>query len=116
MKGHAKRNTPMMTILFSPVRRDGLLEVTRAGDRLSVNGTEVDFSKLEPGARLEAARTGSDWVMGAERAADGALSVTLLLPHGPGAQDAHRFPAPRTLAGDGPVPLPDAEDAQDAEG
>jgi hypothetical protein len=40
------------------------------------------------------------------RDADGLLTVPVILPHGPDAPEARRFPAPLLVTADGPVALP----------
>lgn len=95
-----------MKIRFAPMRLESGLTVTRQGERLEINGAEVDFSDLAPGDYQSAGQIDCDLVVGAERDATGALCVTLILPHGPDAPPEVRFPEPVTLTEDGPVPLP----------
>lgn len=95
-----------MKIRFSPMRLETDLTVTRRGEKLEINDEEVDFSDLAPGEYQSAGQIGCDLVVGAERDGAGALCVTLILPHGPDAPHALRFPEPVILTEDGPVPLP----------
>jgi hypothetical protein len=104
-----------MQITFSPMRRDGPLELSRSGDTLLVNGEAFDFSPLPEGATLPRAAIASDLFAGPVERADGTLSLTLVLPHGARAPQETLFPAPLTLTGDGPVSLPpfDTEETGD---
>lgn len=95
-----------MDLIFTPQRRDATLALVRHGDRLSLNGAEIDFSDLAEGAVLSEAETGSPWIKSVARSADGRLEVTLILPHGPDAPEARCDPGRMRLTGDGPVPFP----------
>ncbi|ETX26451.1 hypothetical protein, partial [Roseivivax isoporae] len=96
-----------MHLILSPARRDEPLALSRAGDVLTVNGQVLDFGPLPEGATLPRAAIDCRWIAGdVERAADGTLTVPLILPHGPDAPEATRFPDPVTLTADGPVTLP----------
>lgn len=95
-----------MQITLTPVRRDDSLTVLRAGDTLVLNGLALDL------AAYDAEAAPCDWIVGQPLRLAGTWQVTLILPHGPvddpgqpGAQ-AVLFPAPLSLAGDGPVVLP----------
>jgi hypothetical protein len=100
-----------MNITFSPVRRDDRLVLSKSGEVLTVNGTDLDFGPLPAGALLPRDAIGCDWIAGdVERDAAGALTVPLILPHGPDAPEAARFPAPLTDVADGAVTLPGEED------
>lgn len=98
-----------MQITFSPMRRDTPITVSRSGDTLTINGTAFDFSPLPEGATLPREAIASDWFAGPVERIDGVLHVALVLPHGAGAPHETLFPAPITLAGDGPVSLPPYE-------
>lgn len=102
-----------MNIIFSPVRRPGHYTLRKDGDSLTIGGTAFDFAALPDGATLPlSAITGpmAEWFAGpVERDATGALTVRLVLPHGPGAPKAARFPAPLSVSADGPVDLPSHE-------
>ena len=95
-----------MQINFSPVRRDTPLTVVKQGDTLVVNGTEFDFSAVPEGATLPADAIDSDLFVGPVSRANGELSLTLMLPHGPNPSQAVAFPQPITVNADGPVELP----------
>jgi len=97
-----------MNITFSPMRRDDTLALSKSGDTLTINGEAFDFSGLPNGATLPRSAVSSDWIAGdIERDDAGVLNVPLLLPHGPGASDAAKFPEPITVADDGPISLPE---------
>ena len=95
-----------MQIAFSPVRRNETLTLHRAGDVLTINGEAFDFGPLPDGATLPREAIDSDWFAGPVERIDGLLHLTLVLPHGPHAPEATRYPAPVVLTGDGPVALP----------
>ena len=96
-----------MKISFVPQRRDDTLTVVKAGDVLTINGEDFDFSVIPPGATLPAAAVTSDFICGdVSRSEDGELELTLLLPHGPNPSEAVAFPAPLLDPEDGPLPLP----------
>lgn len=78
----------------------------RAGDVLTINEIAYDFSPLPEGATLPRAAVACEWLASDVERIDGALHLTLILPHGPNAPEATRFPEPVTLTGDGPVALP----------
>ncbi|HTO32074.1 MAG TPA: hypothetical protein VL202_12970 [Pararhizobium sp.] len=97
-----------MQITFSPQRSDATLAVTKDGDTLVINGVAFDFSVIPEGGILPAAGVECDFVIGDVRREDGALTLTLLLPHGPNPEDAVRFPEMILDAADGVIPLPGA--------
>ena len=101
-----------MNLTLSPVRRDETLTVSRAGDVLTINGENFDFSGVPDGATLPRDAIASDWIAGDVTREGGVLTVPLILPHGAVPADraedmaATMFPEPITLTGDGPVDLP----------
>ncbi|WP_209427529.1 DUF4376 domain-containing protein [Pararhodobacter sp. SW119] len=97
-----------MRIAFSPIRRDGTLSLERAGDTLLLNGTAFDFAPLPEGAMLPPEAMDGDWFAGPVERIAGVLHLALFLPHGRDAAEAARFPAPITVAVDGPIALPGA--------
>ena len=106
-----------MRIDLIPQRRDERLVLARAGDVLSVNGTDYDFGALPEGALLPREAVDCDWLASDVERAGGVLRLALILPHGAraGAQTLH--PAPLVLTGDGPVALPpyEIEESADAD-
>lgn len=95
-----------MHITLSPVRSDMPLRLERHGDTLVFNGESLDLSPIPDGATLPAAATGCPWIAGDVDRRDGALHLTLVLPHGADAPPETLFPAPLMLVADGPVALP----------
>ena len=97
-----------MQITLIPVRMTGALTIDRQGDVLTINGEAFDFSPLPEGAVLPRAAVTCDWLASDVLRLGGQLQLSLILPHGPDASAATRFPAPLTLTADGPVDLPGA--------
>ena len=95
-----------MKITLSPQRRDDTLTVTKQADVLIINGTEYDFTDLSDGGTLPADAVDSEYVIGSVDRVNGELELTLLLPHGPNASEAARFPEPIMDPADGEVELP----------
>lgn len=95
-----------MKISFSPVRMDSTLEVAKAGDTLTINGTAFDFSVIPEGATLPAAAVPSEFVVGDVSRDDGELSLTLLLPYGPVPLGYHFEPEALVDPADGVLALP----------
>lgn len=96
-----------MRISLSPQRRDDTLALSKAGDVLTVNGEQFDFSSLPDGATLPAGKVPCDWITGPVERVGGELQLTLLLPLGPPPWSANvSHPQPLTVAADGPITLP----------
>lgn len=95
-----------MRLLLSPQRSDAAVAISAVGDVLTLNADALDFSQLPEGATLPQAAIKSPWIAGDVTRVDGVLQVPLLLPLGPNASKAARFPAPITITQDGPVELP----------
>lgn len=96
-----------MQLVFSPIRMDGELTIHVAGNVLTLNGTAIDLSGVPNGGTLAQGDIASDWIAGdVTRDTDGLLTVPVLLPHGPNAPEARRFPASADVDEDGPVALP----------
>jgi len=96
-----------MKLLFSPQRRDDVLILSKSGDALTVNGTVYDFSPLPDGATLPREAIDCEWVCGDVSRINGELEIPILLPHGPDASEAARFPEPMAVTIDGEVVLPE---------
>lgn len=96
---------------------DRQLTLYAQGDALTINGQTYDFSPLPEGATLPRAAVECEWLASDIERIDGALHLTLILPHGPNAPEVTRFPAPIAVTGDGPVALPpyDIEDEDHAD-
>ena len=99
-------------ITLSPIRSDAVLEVSRTGEVLVVNGLRLDCTDLPEGDRIAADAAGCEALVSDILAQAGALHLTLLLPHGPEAGEAALFPAPLVLAEDGPARLPTDPEAE----
>lgn len=95
-----------MNITLSPQRRDDTLTVSKSGDILIINGQTFDFSAIPDGATLPCEAIDSEYITGDVERIDGTLHLTLLLPHGPNASEAVRFPKPIIDPTDGPLELP----------
>lgn len=95
-----------MFITLTPMRRDDALTLHRAGDVLTISGTEYDFTPLPEGALLPRAAVDCDWLASDVTRTGGQIRLTLILPHGTDAPAARRAPAPLSLTADGPVVLP----------
>jgi len=95
-----------MQISFSPVRGDAPLELSVTGEVLTVNGLTLDLSVIPDGATLPQAAVACDLLASDIERVAGQLQLKLLLPHGPEAPEATRWPAPITISSDGPVNLP----------
>ena len=95
-----------MKLTLSPTRRDETLTASKAGDTLTLNGEKFDFGPLEEGETLPADAIDSPWIMGDVTRADGALHITLRLPHGANAPEETRFPERITNPPDGEIALP----------
>lgn len=104
-----------MILTFSPIRMDATLAASVDGDVLTLNGIALDFGPLPSGATLPRAAIDNPWIAGAvERAADGTLTVPLLLPHGGSAPHETRFATPITVLA-GVVALPAHDTVETAE-
>ena len=95
-----------MHIKLSPTRRDETLTASRDGDTLTLNGEAFDFGPLEEGETLPADAIDSPWIVGDVARTDGALHVTLRLPHGANAPEETRFPETIIDPPDGEIALP----------
>jgi hypothetical protein len=95
-----------MHITLSPQRRDDTLTVVKTGEVLTINGDEIDFSVIPDGATLPADASPHPFICGAVHRIDGELHIPLLLPIGPSASMAQRFPDPIVNPPDGMLELP----------
>lgn len=95
-----------MKITLSPQRREDTLTVSKQGDMLTINGQSYDFSPMPDGSTLPADAIDCEFIAGDVERIDGVLHITLILPHGPDASEAARFPEPIIDPADGPLELP----------
>ena len=98
-----------MRINLSPQVRNGALLVSRAGEVLTINGIEFDFSPLPEGAVLPASAVGCEFVVGDVTRRAGQIELTLLLPVTWDAPHAAAFPEPIINPPNGRVALPTDE-------
>lgn len=95
-----------MRINLSPQRRDDAIEVSKAGDLLTINGAPFDFSSLPEGATIPAGDVPCEWIAGPIQRVGGKLHLTLILPHGPSPSQAVAFPSQIIDPPDGVIALP----------
>ena len=95
-----------MHIVLTPQRSDMPVRLERFGDTLVVNGETFDFSEIPEGAILPRDAVIGGWLASDIERKDGALHLTMIVPHGPRAPHETLFPAPLHLTEDGPVALP----------
>lgn len=99
-----------MKIILSPQgRKNHVLDVSKHGDILRINGVDYDLSAIPEGATLPRAQqaTGCDLFSGDISRIDGVLHISLILPHGDLPQpESVLFPEPIHVTADGPVELP----------
>jgi hypothetical protein len=99
-----------MRISLSPQRRDDKVAVSKAGDLLTINGEQFDFTGLPDGATIPAGEVPCQWIVGPVERIDGDLHLTLLLPHGPSPSQAVAFPTDIVDPVDGEIALPHEEE------
>lgn len=95
-----------MKINLSPQRRDDLLDLSRTGAVLVINGESFDFSQMAEGDTLPASAISSSWFAGEVNNIDGELELTLFLPLSVNFSPEQAFPTPLLNVPDGPVALP----------
>lgn len=95
-----------MIISLSPQRCDEALEVSKAGDVLTINGESFDFTSLPDGATIPDGVVPCQLVVGPVERIGGSISITLILPHGPNPSEAVAFPSPIENPPDGVIDLP----------
>jgi hypothetical protein len=95
-----------MDIKLSPQRRDDTLELSKAGDVLTINGAPFDFSALPDGATIPAGEVPCEWIVETVERIGGSLRLTLVLPHGPNPSQAVAYPQPIIDPPDGVIALP----------
>ena len=95
-----------MHIDLIPLGYSGTLALSKAGDVLTMNGVDYDFTLLPEGATLPRTAVDCFWLASDVERIDGVLHLTLRLPHGGTAPPETLFPAPVIHPHDGPVTLP----------
>lgn len=96
----------MFNINLSPVRLDVELSASVSGKVVTLNGEAFDFGFMQDGDMLPADAIDTDFITNSVKCADGAIHLTLNLPHGANAPHETRFPEPITVTTSGPVNLP----------
>jgi hypothetical protein len=96
-----------MQINLTPTRGSAPLTLARSGDVLTIAGEAFDFSGIPDGATLPRAAVACPWLLSDVERIGGEIVLTLILPHGPAAPEATRFPAAIIDPPDGAVTLPD---------
>lgn len=95
-----------MHLVFSPVRCDDILDLSRAGDSLIINGDAYDFSDIPEGGCRDRSDVGCDWILSDVCRSGGQICLSLVLPHGPDAPHDRLYPVPVAVPDDGPIDLP----------
>jgi len=105
-----------MHINFSPTSEFIKIAASRSGDVLTIQeyATDgnplaeyaLDFAPLLDGDTLPRDAVDCKWLASDVTRIDGALHLTLILPHGSNAPHEARFPEPITVTEDGPIALP----------
>lgn len=97
-----------MIISFSPQLRGDTLTLSKQGDTLTINDTEIDFSPLESGTKLpsDVCQNYSSFLLAAQRNDDGELELILLLPHSKNASQVALFPQPIINPSNGQIQIP----------
>lgn len=98
-----------MKISFDPIRWGAKLEVVKAGDVLTINGEDFDFSVIPEGALLPGSAVASEFVRGDITRTDGVLFLTLVLPYDVGGPNHQFDPLPLDNPPDGPLVFPAPE-------
>ena len=99
-----------MIINLSPQGgRNDVLEIIKAGDVLTINGIEYDFSVIPDGAELPATAIDCEFIIGTVSRIGGVLNMTMVLPYNTSNNPAVAFPSPIVNPVDGRVPLPTDE-------
>jgi len=88
-------------ISFQPQRSDAQLKVFKHGSKLIINNQAFNFAGLKKGAELPPEALSPDLFAGPVRHDGHSVFVELILPHGPDADDPHRFPKPVSVSRDG---------------
>lgn len=94
-----------MRLILQPQRRDDDLSLSVAGDVLTVNGEEYDFSVIPNGGTLPSDATASDMIGPVDRIA-GEIRAVMVLPHGANPPPEVAFPEAIVVSKDGPIALP----------
>lgn len=95
-----------MNITLTPQVRSDSLTLSKAGDILTINGEDFDFSSIAEGDVLPQDAVDCPLLASDVTRTGGETTLTLTLPIGPNASEAARFPAPIVNAPDGAIEVP----------
>ncbi|MNJ44328.1 hypothetical protein D3C77_393750 [compost metagenome] len=108
-----------MIISLSPFRSDDLLMLSKAGDVLTINGEEFDFSRMVDGDTLPTGSISSQWFGGPVNRIGTELQLTIRLPLPINYSQEQAYPVPLVNVQDGgirlPQPLPPLTEAATAQ-
>ena len=107
-----------MIIKLGGVRSDNYdFTLEKRGSTLIVNGEPFDFSRMQEGDELpfEAflSEQNRSLFAGSVTVTEGQLVIPMILPYGPYASEAQKFPEPIKMVEDGIVPLPEPDPEPD---
>jgi hypothetical protein len=105
----------MFKLILSPTRGNAPRTLERKGMALIVDGEAFDFSRMREGDTLPQSAVTGGWLNSDVTVRDGALTLTVMLPHGINAPHETRFPESLTITADGPVDLPPYDAPEGAE-
>jgi hypothetical protein len=94
-----------MKIYLSSIRGESTITVSKQADALTINGIAYDFTNIPEGATLPASAVDCEFIIDNIERTNGELHITLMMPHGPDASEAVRFPAPLINPPDGVLEL-----------
>lgn len=95
-----------MQFTLTPQRRNAPMVLSVAGDVLTIDSADYDFSTLPEGGEQTIDQIDSDMFSGPVTRVNGELHIALILPVGARAPHESLFPAPLIVTADGPVMLP----------
>lgn len=98
----------MMQITLIPQVAEPRIQLVRAGDVLSIDGRDFDFTGLPEGAVLPASSIACDYIVGPVTRQAGRVHISLRFPIAPDAPHEACWPAPIIDPPDGPIALPGA--------
>lgn len=93
-----------MEITFTPVRMDAALELSAAGDTLTINGESFDFSGVTEGATLPRDAVATDWLASDVERVGGVLKLTIIAPYE--FSGVATMPVTTIMASDGSIDIP----------
>lgn len=94
-------------INLTPQLRSDDLTLEAYGNKIKINGDELDFSTLPEGATVLAEDIEHPFVIGDVSMIGGNVHMSIILPHVHDAPEARRFPTPLVITGNGAIELPE---------